>query len=255
MLVEERRAKIVKIVEEQGSATVADLSELLDVSSMTIRRDLTYLADQGRLVRSHGGAVSIRQSTTSEMRYDVKARLNLQEKRCIGALAARLVHDGETILLDSGTTTYHVAANLKDRQNLTVVTNDIKIASLLCFSPEINVLLIGGMVRPGIFSTTGPYAVEMLSQLSVDKTFLSADAVSLTRGVTNTNPDEVPIKRRMLAAGEDRFLVVDYSKFERNCLALVCDLDEVDHIITDSQIPSSAVGHLSERGIDVIVCE
>lgn len=254
MLAEERRQRILQFIEKNGAATVGELSALMGVSLMTIRRDIAYLGSQGLVVKTHGGAVSPRESTSAELRYDAKAKLKVAEKQRIGIEAAKLVADGETIMLDSGSTTYHIARNLKTKRELTVVTNDLIIAFELSKVPSISVLLAGGAVRPGIFSTVGPYTQDMLQQLSVDKVFLAADAVDLKRGILNSNPEEVPIKRLMLRAGREVILVVDHTKFSRLGLAFVCDIEDVDMVITDEGTPLEVVTTLRERGLVVRLC-
>lgn len=254
VLSEERRKRILELIEENGSAAVADLSSLMNVSMMTIRRDITHLASQGLVVKTHGGAVLPWESTASEPRYEVKTKVNVEEKQRIGVAAAGMVRDGETVLLDSGSTTFQIARNLKSRRDLTVVTNDLVIASDLSKSPSMSVLLVGGSIRPAIFSTVGPYAEEMLRQLSVDKAFLAADAVSLEKGILNSNPEEVPIKRLMVRAGREVILVVDHSKFDKLGLSLVCNIEDVDMIVTDSGVRPKIVTDLKDRGLTVKIC-
>ncbi len=254
MLAEERRGRITQLIDEHGSATISVLSETMNVSAMTIRRDIAYLASQGRVIKTHGGAVSIRESTASEPGYEIKARVNVEEKRCIGMAAASMIDNGETIVLDSGSTTFQIASNLKNKRNLTVVTNDLMIATSLGKMSSLSVLLIGGSIRPGVFSTVGPYAEEMLSQLSVDKVFLGADAVNATKGVMNSNPEEVPIKRLMMSAGHRAILAVDHSKFKRIGLSFVCGVGDLDMILTDKGIDDETFAALRDSGVEVTVC-
>lgn len=244
----------MQLIDERGSATVSALCEAMSVSAMTIRRDIAYLASQGRVVKTHGGAVSVSQSTASEPGYEIKARVNVEEKRSIGAVAAGMIDNGETIVLDSGSTTFQIASNLKDKRNLTVVTNDLMIATYLGKIPSISVLLIGGSIRSGVFSTVGPYAEEMLRQLSVDKAFLGADAVNAEKGVMNSNPEEVPIKRLMIDAGHRAILAVDHSKFKRIGLSFVCGVSDLGMILTDKGIDDETLAALRESGVDVTVC-
>lgn len=254
VLSEERRKRVLQIIKENGSAAVTDLSSLMNVSTMTIRRDIAHLASQGLVVKTHGGAVWPTGSTASEPRYEAKAEVNVREKQRIGVAAAEMVRDGETVLLDSGSTTYQIARSLRGKRGLTVVTNDLVIASDLSKSASISLLLVGGSVRPGIFSTVGPYAEEMLRQLSVDKAFLAADAVNLEKGILNSNPEEVPVKRLMVRAGRETILVVDHSKFDKLGLSFVCDIEDVDMIITDSGVHPEIAAELRERGLAVKIC-
>ncbi|HAN86372.1 MAG TPA: DeoR family transcriptional regulator [Firmicutes bacterium] len=254
VLAEERRTKILQAVDENGSATVVDLSNLMHVSLMTIRRDINKLATDGLVVKAHGGVLSLRQSTATEPRYDVKARVNVEEKKRIGAFAAELVAHGDTVLLDAGSTTYQIAVNLIHKQNLTVVTNDLLIASELGSCKDIVTLLVGGTIRHGMFSTVGQYCEETLRQISVDKVFLGADAVHHKKGVMNCNPHEVLAKRLMLEAAQERILVVDHLKFQKIGLSFVCGIDALDMIITDNGVDATVVSDFADCGVSVKMC-
>jgi DeoR/GlpR family transcriptional regulator of sugar metabolism len=254
VLTEERRQRILKFIDENGAASVAELRSLMDVSPMTIRRDLIHLSSQGLVIRTHGGAVSPRESTTSEFHYEVKTQIHVKEKQRIGLAAAKMVNDGETVILDSGSTTFQIARNLKAKRNLMVVTNDLMIASHLSEANGISVILIGGSMRHRMFSTVGPYAEEMLREFSVDKTFLSADAVHIGKGVLNTTPQEVPIKRLMIEAAQEVVLVVDHSKFDKLGLSFVCNISDVDKVLTDEGIRPELSTSLKEQGVTLEIC-
>lgn len=251
VLPEERRNRILHLIEQNGSATINEISALMNVSPMTVRRDIAHLAAHGAVVKTHGGAISPR---LDEPLYSVKRKLNVTVKQMIGAEAAKLVQDGEAVILDSGSTTFYVAVNLKAKRGLTVVTNDLVIAHEMSKEPSNSVLFIGGMVRPRIFSTVGSYAEEMLKQLSVDKTFLGADAIHLNKGLLNSNLEEVPIKRLMINAAQEVILVADHTKFSKLGLGFVCDLSAISTVVTDKQVPPEAVAELKSRGISVYLC-
>lgn len=254
MLTEERRQRIQKFIDENGAASVAELHSLMDVSPMTIRRDLMHLSSQGLVIRTHGGAVSLRESTTSEFHYEIKTQIYVKEKQRIGLAAARMVSDNETIILDSGSTTFQIARNLKAKRNLTIVTNDLMIASHLSEVNGVSIILVGGSMRHRMFSTVGPYAEEMLREFSVDKTFLSADAVHIEKGVLNATPQEVPIKRLMIGAAQEVVLAVDHSKFDKLSLSFVCDIRSVDKILTDEGIRPELSTFLNEQGVTLEIC-
>jgi DeoR/GlpR family transcriptional regulator of sugar metabolism len=254
VLSEERRNRILQFIEQNGSATVGDLSRLMGVSLMTIRRDIAFLAEQGLAIKTYGGAVSLRESTSTEPRYEVKSKVNIAEKKRIGYEAAKLVNDGETIILDSGSTTFYIASYLQAKRDLTVVTNDLVIAFELSKNSSISLIMAGGIVRPTIFSTYGTYTEEMLHQLMVDKVFLAADAVHTERGILNSNPEEVSIKRRMLNAGREVYLVVDHTKFSKLGLSFVCDFKQINTIISDSGLPENVAASLRERGLELRLC-
>lgn len=254
VLTEERRQRILRFIDENGAASIHELGSLMGVSPMTIRRDLAHMSSQGLIIRTHGGAISSRDSTSSELNYEIKTQVSVKEKQRIGLAAAGMVQDGETVILDSGSTTFQIARNLKAKRDLTVVTNDLMIASHLSKSNGISVILLGGSIRHRVFSTFGPYAEETLRQFSVDKTFLAADAVHLEKGILNTNPAEVPIKRLMIRSAQEVVLVADHSKFDKLGLAFVCEIDDVDTILTDIGICADIATSLKEREVNLKTC-
>lgn len=250
MLAAERHDKILRLIRERGSVEVNELGGLLNVSIVTVRRDLDKLASEGLIVRTHGGAIRNDLSrTTPEPPYDEKKKLYVEEKRRIGLAAAEMVEDGETVILDSGSTTFEMVRPLQSKRDLTIVTNDLIIAKELSSHHSLSVVMVGGLVRSGIFSSWGTYAEEMLRNLNADKTFLAADAVDLKRGVLNTTPAEVPVKRLMIEAGRKVILLVDHSKFFKTALAKVCGLEEISHLITDSDLPEEVGQLLKIQGV------
>ena len=251
MLATERRMQILEYLKEKGSAEVSELSATFGVSEVTIRRDLDELARRNLIIRVHGGAVPYSWGTSFEPLYDSKKGLHVDEKSRIGAAAAQLVHDGETIILDSGTTTWQIANKLRSRYDLTVVTTDLNIAGVLSINPTIRVIIAGGLVRPGLFCCVGPYTEELLNRLNVDKTFLGADAISVEKGVTNATVEEVPVKQAMIRAGHQVILVADHSKFQKVAFAKVADLSQIDCIITDNAVPDKVIQSLRDMKIEV----
>ncbi|MBE3598652.1 MAG: DeoR/GlpR transcriptional regulator [Limnochordaceae bacterium] len=256
MLPTERQYRIVELVNQRGAMEVAELARLLDVSVVTIRRDLDKLAEEGLIVRSHGGAVSVRQAGTAlDPPYEAKRRVRYEEKRRIAEAAARLVEDDETIIVDSGSTTYHMVPHLQKYRNLTIVTTDLLIATELSRTTAHQVIVLGGPVRPGIFATWGPYAEEMLTRLAVNKAFMAADAVHAQHGVMNATTEEVRIKQLMIQASRHRYLLADHSKFMKTALAWVAGLDAFEEVITDSGLPSQLRSTLTEIGVRLTIVE
>lgn len=257
MLSAERHKKVLEMIMKSGSASVAELSNALSVSIVTIRRDLDRLASQGLIVRTHGGALKKDLETDNvipEPPYSEKRRLYVAEKRRIGQRAAELVSDGEVIILDSGSTTFEMAKHLSTKHDLAVITNDLIIARTLAATDDLYVIMVGGSVRNDIFSTWGPYAERMLADLNASKLFLAADAVDVSRGILNMTPGEVPVKQLMISAAKEVILLVDHSKFEKTAVAKVCGLDRVQKVVTDTGIPDVAAKTLREMGIDLLVC-
>ncbi|NLY56170.1 MAG: DeoR/GlpR transcriptional regulator [Firmicutes bacterium] len=234
MLPAERKSLIVETIAQQGSVTVDQLVTLTGVSGCTIRRDLDNLAAQGLVDRTHGGAVLPRTGTSYERLYPEKRSLHLKEKQRIGKAAAALVTDGETIILDSGSTTLEVARFLTNRKNLTIITNDLFIATEVQYDPTTLILVTGGILRPGFNVLQGSAAEAMIRSVNVDKAFIGGDAVDVIVGVTNATFAEASLKQLMLAAAREAYLVVDHTKFGKRALAQVAPLDRFTAILTDA---------------------
>ena len=234
MLPEERRRKLLYHISVKGSVNVPDLCTFLSVSAATVRRDLHLLENRGLLKRTHGGAVSPSTSTTFELPHRDKQHKHGAEKRAIARCASGLVQNGDVIVLDSGSTILALAQQLKEKRDLTIITTDLKIALELSDVPGLDVIITGGRVRAHFYAVVGPIAEGVLDGLHANIAFLGADALHARTGVTNANIDEVPVKRKVLAAGQRKVLLADHSKFGRVSLAKVCDLGSFDDIITDS---------------------
>jgi DeoR family fructose operon transcriptional repressor len=233
MFAEERRNKIIQMIKSGQPVKVIDLSSLFAVSEATIRRDLQELENSGLVQRTHGGAVS--SQLGSELSFHDREVFFLEEKRAIAALAANMVHDGETILLDAGTTTREIARALCGKK-LTVATNSMDVASVFAEEPDIEVLLLGGTWRKSINSLIGPLTNSMLKLFSFDKVFLAANGIDCILGATTKHLAEAETKRAMLAASQSAILVADHSKFEKRTFSKICNVDELSAIITDNNI-------------------
>lgn len=249
MLPAERRQTILEIIQEQGSATVEQLIEVTGTSQCTIRRDLDKLAATGLVSRTHGGAVLNKESTSFEHLYSEKRALNLAEKRRIGKVAAEMVVDGESLILDSGSTTLEIARNLTNKKNLTIITNDLMIATEIQYDPTTEVMVTGGSLRPGFNVLCGAVAEAFLRTVNVNKAFISGDAIDLARGLTNANFAEAALKSLMTAAARKVYLALDHSKFGKTSLARVQGIDAFDAIITDNGLSSEHQELLERLGI------
>lgn len=252
LLVEERRRLIAEQVQREGRVTVAELSEHFETSAVTIRGDLGALADAGRLVRSHGGAVSIDVNPV-DIPLPVKEVRHLAQKRRIAAAAARLIRDGETIILDSGSTTAEVARVIFQRpwQSLTVITNALNIAFELCGASGVRVMMLGGLLRPASYSLVGPGAEEVLSGLTADRVFLGVDGLDASVGVTTPDPQEAALNAMMVRVSREVVAVLDSSKFGRRSLSLIARTRDLDVVITDVSAPDDAVRALTGSGVRV----
>jgi DeoR/GlpR family transcriptional regulator of sugar metabolism len=252
MLRVQRLTQILEILEKTGAVEVSALSEIFKVSEVTIRRDLQSLEERGILRRSHGGAV-LAHAALVEQPVAVRLDYEVKGKKKIATAAARLISDGSTILLDSGTTTFALARQLNAFRGLTVITNAINIAAELVSKPGVTVLMVGGLVRSASFSCVGPEAEETLGQFRVHQTFLGMGGASLDAGLTNRSVQEVSIKRAMIKAADQVILLVDSSKIGQVVFARVAPISAVDLIITDDGISAEQLEAFREKGVEILV--
>lgn len=253
MLAEERRAILHNKLREEGYVQVTELADELGISSATIRRDLIMLEKEGVCIRKRGGAVRTAHGVTMELPYDIKRRRNTDEKNRIAIAALEFVENGDTILLDAGSTTYALALLLHNRERLTVVTNDLNIAMKLASIPSISLICTGGIARQNVYTLEGAQVIDFIRNLRVDKTFIGADAIHPDGVISNVNIEEVPIKQAMINAADKVILLTDSSKFGTVGFAKVCDITDCDHIITDSSIPKEYIEMIRGKNVDLIV--
>jgi DeoR family transcriptional regulator, fructose operon transcriptional repressor len=250
MLAETRRQKLFELITRQGYATLDELARVLAVSESTIRRDLESLDLAGAIKRTHGGAVY-----TGEVRsmppFDERTATAAAEKRAIGVAAAGLLEDGDTVLLDGGTTTLEVARALIGRR-LQVVTNSLPIAQLLASSQQTDLILLGGYVYPRTGVALGPLAIATMQTIRVRTAILGAGGI-VAEGIYNSNSLLVETERQMMACGQDVMIVADHSKIGRLALARLCGLDEVDQVVVDSLLSADQRAILDEAGVAVHV--
>ena len=250
----ERQEQIAQIVAEAGRARVTELARRFGVSAVTIRKDLLVLEGEGRLVRAHGGAIAPRTASRPELAFDVRERLQRSEKSRIGAAAAALVQDGDSIVFDASTTALSVARHLKEREDwhqLTVVTNSIRIAMELAGHPGVTVLLLGGRVRWEALSVVGPLGDGVFRRVNVQKAFVGAVGLTLEAGLSDAMEEEAQIKRSMVAAAHEIYALVDHTKWGRVASASFCRLDRITAVITDDEAPQDMVEQLVGMGVEV----
>lgn len=253
MLVEERRRHIVEQVEADGRATVEDLAKRFHISAVTIRGDLEALAKAGAIARSHGGALpaSVARIDTP---LNIKETRRLTEKRRIGAAAAKLIGDGETVILDSGSTTVEIARCIRQRKwrSLTVITNALNIALELNGLTGVRVMMLGGMLRPTSYSLAGPDAEQALSKLSADRLFLGVDGLDPQIGVTTPDPQEAALNALMVRVSRETVAVLDSSKLGQRSLSVIAPVESLHVVITDTSASHKAIDDLRERGVQVM---
>jgi DeoR/GlpR family transcriptional regulator of sugar metabolism len=250
----ERQHRIARLVAERGRARVGDLAAQFGVSGVTIRKDLGELERQGRIVRTHGGAVSPA-GAGMERAFEVRERMQRPEKDAIGRVAAGMVADGESIALDASTTVFAMARHLRARGgwlDLTVVTNGLRIALELADVPGIRVLMAGGVVRPEALSLVGPLGEGLLERVNVHRAFTGAMGFSIEAGLCDGTEEEAQIKRLLVAAAAETVGLVDHSKWGRTALATFCPTPAIGAVITDAPAPRPMRDGLDAAGVRVI---
>lgn len=240
-----RQQSILDHVNQAGSAQIKDLAVVLGVSEATARRDFDEMAASGLVERVHGGIVKSN-GTAFERFHSEKMQSMLKEKQRIARKAASLIKNGDSLFLDSGTTTFFIAQNLANLTDLTIVTNNLDIAYSCNFHPTTSLLVTGGMRRENYSVLIGDVAENMLKSFFVDVAFLGCDAISLEDGVYNTNFMELGIKKQIVNCGKRLVLVTDSSKFHKKALAKVCDVQELDTVITDEGLGAEALETLKK---------
>jgi len=249
---DDRLDRIVEILSQKGRIRVSSLSDMLQVSESTIRRDLDYLSEMGKVQRVHGGAMPV-EKTTREAPVVLRQDVNSVEKQYIGAAAAGLINEGETIFIGSGTTSLEVAKNLVGRKNLTVVTNALTVANVLAQEEQITLVILGGVMRHSELSCIGHITDQALREIRMDKAFMGIPGISLKVGLTNDYLPEVMTDRTIFSVANELILLADHTKFERVYSAFVSDLSQVSTLVTDSQTDPEIIKKIESMGIKVIV--
>ena len=244
----------MEVLEGQERVTVEELVERFGVSAVTIRGDLDSLAEIGAVVRSHGGALK-RVDAPEDVPIAVKETLHHAEKVRIGHAAARMIKDGETILLDSGTTTLEIARQIRyvKFRSLNVITNALNIAMELAALPAVRLIMIGGILRQMSYSLAGPPAELTVKGLHADRLYLGVDGIDPEIGVMTPDVLEAQLNAQMIQISREVVVVADFSKFQRRSLSIIARLDEVHKVITDSGTPPEMIEALQAKGVEVIV--
>src|ERR1700761_2340942 len=252
MMAEERRTQILQIVRTEGRARVNELANRFSSSAVTIRNDLNELHQRGLVLRSHGGAV-LPDTILRESPVHERLKTHAEEKRRIGAMAASLINDGETIILDSGTTTLEIARQIKNKQGLQVITNGVNIAAELLDAREVQTFIVGGTLRGDSASVVGRSTEEMFEQFSADKVFLSGAGCDPDFGVSGANLDDTMVNRAMLRIAREVILVADASKFSKRSMVRIASFSEIDTIVSDSGLRSELQEKVRGLGCNLIL--
>jgi len=250
LLLEERRRRICELLREEGRVTVEALATRFGTSQVTIRADLSTLESSGALTRTHGGALSV---PDTDQPLNVKQLRHRAEKLRIAAAAAALIEDGETIVLDSGTTTAEIARRIRtlELKSINVITNALNIAALLIDVPSVRLIVPGGFLRRESNSLAGPMAETALASLQANRLYLGADAVDPQLGVMTPHLAEAELNAKMIAISQQVVVVADSSKFMRRNISLIARVEQLHLLITDRAAPAEAVEQLRQRGVEV----
>jgi DeoR/GlpR family transcriptional regulator of sugar metabolism len=252
MMGEERRTQILQIVRSAGRVRVSELATHFNTSAVTIRNDLNALHERGQVFRSHGGAV-LPDTILRESPVHERLKAHAEEKRRIGAMAATLINDGETIILDSGTTTLEIARQIKKKQGVQVITNGVNIAAELLDARDVQVFIVGGTVRGESASISGRFTEEMFAQFSADKMFLSGAGCDLDFGVSGANLEETMVNQAMLRISREIILVSDASKFSKRSMARITHFSEIDTVISDISLDPEIQHKVRSMGCKLIL--
>ena len=250
----ERMEHVLRMLEARDSVHVTELAQVFAVSEVTVRSDLSELARQGLVARVRGGVRPL-QRGQSELGFDLRLRLESDRKRAIARAAAAMVDEGEAVALDSSTTAYYLAHELRSKRELVVVTNGLLIAAALADAPGITVLVTGGTLRLSAMSLVGDLGAEVLRTTRINKGFLGARGLSLERGLMDLNPDEVRIKQEMADACERVIGIFDGTKWHRSALLSFVSAERVAAIVTDSSAPAEEIDAWRTSGVEVVVAE
>lgn len=237
MLKQARVQKILEHLSSSGKVSIKNLAHVLDTSEATIRRDLDYLADSyAEIERTFGGAIFNRNGSLSEVEllFDLKMDIEKHNKIKIAKAAKSFVKDGDIILIDSGSTCYYFANELTTFQNLTIICTDLKIAELLAYHSGITTFIVGGEVRNSLFTIGSHYAEEFLKNFSLNKVFMSCDALDTVTGtISNSSMFEMGLKKHIFQTAEEIYLIMDANKFNKKSMYTIGNLDRASAIITD----------------------
>ncbi|APA00603.1 MAG: hypothetical protein RLZZ540_993 [Bacteroidota bacterium] len=252
MLPNQRREKILDLLKEDGFAKVIDLARLFKVTEVTIRQDLEKLESEDLIIKEHGGA-SIKNVADQVRSFSLIRQENLELKSAIAQKCLEFIENGDTIILDSGSTTTEIAKKLKGFKNLTVITNALNIALLLGTEQDIEVIMTGGEFKPPTLSLTGQKAADFFKGLNVQKLFLATAGISLKSGLTYPSISDLVVKKAMIDAAEVTYLVADSTKIGKSALASLGALSLIDYIITDNGIEEKHKEVFRDNEIEVIV--
>ncbi len=248
---EERKSKIVALVNEKEILSFDMMMDEFDVSSATIRRDIEELAADGLIQKTRGGILSMNRRVKDEPSLRLRSSMNMDEKRRMAAAASQFIEDGDCIAIASGTSVLELAKLLKNDLRLNIVTYDLLVALELANRAQFDVLMIGGSIKKAYYSTHGYFAEDMMKKIRVDKAFISADAIDLKQGIMGYTSDDIGTKTLLLKSASQVFLLCDHTKFDTRAFIKICDLSCISHIITGEEIDQTILKSIVDMGIRV----
>ncbi len=248
----ERQQKLTRLLEQTGRLSVSQICDHFGVSEATARRDLETLSEQGKLQRVHGGAITVEQAPP-ELPILERETEQPDEKLRVGRAAAALITDNETVFLGSGTTVLEVARNIRNRRNLTVITNSLPVLNTLTGLDGITVVSLGGMLRNTELSFIGHITEQALSEVRADKVFMGARGVSLEHGLTNDYLQETMTDRAILRIGREVVIVADHTKINRVATAFLASVDKIHTLVTDKDADKEFVKAIKKQNVNVIL--
>ncbi|MFV0342723.1 MAG: DeoR/GlpR family DNA-binding transcription regulator [Anaerocolumna sp.] len=250
MLAIERRNKILSILQKESRVVVSDLSALFEVTEETIRRDLEKLEKEGFAKKTYGGAI-VNESVNVDLPYTVRKKANVTNKNKIAEMISSLIEDGDHVMMDASSTAVYVAKHLKNKKNITLITNSIEILLELSDMTGWKVLSTGGMLKEGSLSLVGYQAENMISNFHVDKAIVSCKGIDMEKGITDSNEMDAHIKKLMFEAANVKILAADSSKFNRISFTKIDNLEEIDILVTDSELDVNWIKNLHSMNVKV----
>jgi DeoR family transcriptional regulator of aga operon len=248
----ERHKYILDTLNKNGFIKVSDIAKELDVTLVTVRKDLKSLESKKLLYRTHGSASPVNPHTV-DVNLQVKEKMKTNEKKRIALAACKLIEENDSIIIASGSTIQTFAEELKPKEHLTVVTASLKTSILLTGMNDVEVIQLGGIVRKNSFSVIGDFATKIFDVLTCSKLFLGVDGIDFDNGITNSNIEEAILNKKMMESALRTIILADSSKFGKRGFGKICNLDKVDVIITDSGISDATAKSIEELGIELII--
>lgn len=254
MTKEERHQLILETLIKHESVQVSDLSTLLEVSAVTIRKDLTELEKENKLYRSHGKAILINPYINNRS-VNEKEKIATEEKNLIGKAAAAMITKDDSIIIASGTTVHALARNIRPIHKLTVISASLQVSEILANNEAIEIIQLGGTLRHSSSSVVGKYAEGILSSFCCSKLFLGVDGIDLEFGITTTDVREADLNKEMMRIAQKSIVLADSTKFRRRGFSKIANIEDVDIIITDAGVPDSIARRIEEMGIELIIAK